>query len=135
MTTTSTIASQGTRGRLPLVRTMPSPARTNAPSTISATTMLAVLSPEVSTVRLCAAARVIHIGREYVGQMTSRTGRIVLTVVGVIAVLVGLVWIGQGAGLIPGSSMTGDRMWLVIGLIVGFVGAVLIVIGRRKPRA
>jgi len=66
--------------------------------------------------------------------MNSRAARIVLTVVGVVAILVGVVWVGQGSGLIPGSSMTGDRMWLVIGLIVGFVGVVLIVIARRKPR-
>lgn len=67
--------------------------------------------------------------------MNSRPARIVLTVVGVIAVLAGALWVGQGSGLIPGSSMTGDQMWLVIGLIVGFVGVVLIVLGRRKGAA
>jgi len=65
--------------------------------------------------------------------MNSRTGRIALTVIGVIAVLIGIVWVGQGSGLIPGSTMTGDRTWLVIGLVVGFVGVVLIVFARRKP--
>jgi hypothetical protein len=33
-----------------------------------------------------------------------------------IASLVGLVWVGQGAGMIPGSFMTGDPFWLVAGL-------------------
>jgi hypothetical protein len=64
--------------------------------------------------------------------MNSRVAKIVLTVVGVIAVLIGIVWIGQGSGLIPGSVMTGDRTWFVIGLVVAFVGVVLIVVARRK---
>lgn len=67
--------------------------------------------------------------------MNSRIARIALTVGGVIALLVGAVWVGQGANLIPGSAMTGDRTWLVIGLIVGLVGIVLIVIGRRKSES
>jgi hypothetical protein len=67
--------------------------------------------------------------------MKSRTARIVLTVVGVVAILAGAVWIGQGAGLIPGSFMTGDRTWFVIGLIVAFVGIVLIAFARRRSGA
>jgi uncharacterized Tic20 family protein len=64
----------------------------------------------------------------------SRGGRIALVIIGVIAVLVGAVFAGQGANLIPGSSMTGDRMWLYIGLIVAIVGIILIVLGLRRPR-
>ena len=52
--------------------------------------------------------------------MTSRAARTVLIVIGVIALLVGIVWGGQGLGVIPGSFMTGDRTWFYIGL------------GRRK---
>jgi hypothetical protein len=37
-------------------------------------------------------------------------------VLAAIAALVGLVWVGQGAGVIPGSFMTGDPFWLVVGL-------------------
>ncbi|UFS59549.1 hypothetical protein [Subtercola endophyticus] len=66
--------------------------------------------------------------------MTNRAARIALVVVGVIALIVGVVFAGQGANLIPGSSMTGDRMWLYIGVIVGVVGIVLIVLGLRRPR-
>ncbi|MCU1479863.1 MAG: hypothetical protein JWQ19_649 [Subtercola sp.] len=65
--------------------------------------------------------------------MNNRVGRIVLVVVGVIALIVGVVFAGQGANLIPGSSMTGDRMWLYIGVIVAVVGVVLIVLGLRRP--
>lgn len=65
--------------------------------------------------------------------MNNRVGRIVLVVVGVIALIVGVVFAGQGANLIPGSSMTGDRLWLYIGVIVAVVGVVLIVLGLRRP--
>jgi uncharacterized Tic20 family protein len=65
--------------------------------------------------------------------MKSRGGRIVLIIVGVVALLIGVVFAGQGANLIPGSSMTGDRMWLYIGLILAVVGVVLVVIGLRRP--
>jgi uncharacterized membrane protein YidH (DUF202 family) len=65
--------------------------------------------------------------------MKSRTGRIVLIIVGVIALVIGVVFAGQGMNLIPGSSMTGERMWLYIGLIVAIVGVTLIVLGLRRP--
>jgi len=64
----------------------------------------------------------------------SRAVRTVMIVVGVIALLVGIVWGGQGLGVIPGSFMTGDRTWFYIGLVVGFVGLVLLLIGLRRPR-
>ena len=66
----------------------------------------------------------------------SRAVRTVLIVVGAIAVVVGAVFAGQGAGLIPGSSMTGERIWLTIGLIMVAVGVVVIVlgVGRRRTR-
>ncbi len=66
--------------------------------------------------------------------MRSRRARTVLVVVGAIATLIGLVFAGQGANLIPGSVMTGDRMWLYIGLILAVVGIVLIVIGVRRRK-
>ena len=66
--------------------------------------------------------------------MNSRAGRIALIIVGVIAVLVGLVFAGQGANLIPGSAMSGKSMWLYIGLIVAIVGIVLVTLGLRRGR-
>jgi LPXTG-motif cell wall-anchored protein len=66
--------------------------------------------------------------------MTSRTARIVLIVLGVIALLVGIVWGGQGLGVIPGSFMTGDRTWFYIGLGVAFVGLVLLLVGLRRRK-
>jgi len=62
----------------------------------------------------------------------SQTARTVLIGVGVIALLIGGVFAGQGLNLIPGSFMTGDRMWLYIGLIIAVVGVILIVLGLRR---
>jgi tetrahydromethanopterin S-methyltransferase subunit B len=67
------------------------------------------------------------------GNMKSRVGRIVLIIVGVIALVIGVVFAGQGMNLISGSSMTGDRMWLYIGLILAVVGIVLVMLGLRRP--
>ncbi len=52
--------------------------------------------------------------------------------VGILAVLIGGVWILQGVGILPGSFMSGQRMWLVIGLVVAFVGLALVVNGLRR---
>ena len=66
------------------------------------------------------------------GDVISSTARTVLTAVGVIALLIGGVFAGQGLNLIPGSFMTGDRMWLYIGLIIAVVGIILMVLGLRR---
>jgi uncharacterized membrane protein YdbT with pleckstrin-like domain len=68
------------------------------------------------------------------GSVNSRVGRIALITIGVIAVIIGAVFAGQGMNLIPGSFMTGNRMWLFIGLIVAVVGIILVVLGLRQPR-
>ena len=65
--------------------------------------------------------------------MRSRTTRTIILVIGIIAVLIGLVWVGQGSGLIPGSFMTGDRTWLGIGLVCLVAGAFAIFSALRKP--
>jgi len=59
--------------------------------------------------------------------------RIGSLVLGLIGVLVGAVWILQGSGMLPGSFMTGQRMWLWIGIIVGIVGLALAYNGIRRP--
>jgi uncharacterized membrane protein YhaH (DUF805 family) len=65
----------------------------------------------------------------------NRVGRSTFILVGAIVLIVGLVFAGQGANLIPGSVMTGDSKWLIIGLILAIVGIVLIVLGiRRRPK-
>lgn len=47
-------------------------------------------------------------------------------IVGVVLVLVGLAWIGQGANMIPGSFMSGQPIYAVLGLIVAGLGAWLL---------
>ena len=66
--------------------------------------------------------------------MTSRIGRMALITVGMIALILGGVWAGQGMNLIPGSFMTGDRMWFSIGLVLAILGIILILLGLRRPR-
>jgi multisubunit Na+/H+ antiporter MnhB subunit len=55
---------------------------------------------------------------------------------GIVLVLLGLVWIGQGLNLLGGSAMSGQAMWAIIGLVVALVGAWLLwtaARGRRSP--
>jgi hypothetical protein len=63
--------------------------------------------------------------------------RVPLVVVGVVLVLLGLLWALQGAGVLGGSIMSGQRMWLIIGIIVAIVGVVLGYFGLapRQQRA
>ena len=51
-------------------------------------------------------------------------------VVGVVLCLVGVVWVGQGVGLIGGSFMSGEAVWAVIGAFAILIGAALL----RGPR-
>ncbi|HEY8167445.1 MAG TPA: hypothetical protein VIF84_01910 [Candidatus Limnocylindrales bacterium] len=58
-----------------------------------------------------------------------------MLVIGVLLVLWGLVWIGQGLGIVPGSFMTGDPAWAAAGGVIGLLGIALIVRARRRPAA
>jgi hypothetical protein len=53
---------------------------------------------------------------------------------GILLLIVGLGWLGQGLNLIPGSFMTGNPMWAIIGAVLVVVAAWLLwsfVQGRR----
>jgi len=68
--------------------------------------------------------------------MNSSAARFALTIAGALALLMGLIFAGQGANLIPGSFMTSDPTWLIIGIILAVVGVVLLVVAlRRRPRS
>ena len=65
--------------------------------------------------------------------------KIVILIVGVLALIMGLLWAGQGYGLIqwpphqPGQfTMVGHSHWIYIGLGVALGGAFLIWFSRRK---
>ncbi len=63
--------------------------------------------------------------------------RRIALVVGVLAILNGLLWTGQGLGLImwPASSfMLADPHWAVYGSITALVGASLVWFGSRGGR-
>ena len=58
-----------------------------------------------------------------------------LLIVGIAAVVMGLLWIGQGTGYImwPKSSfMIDQRPWATRGAILAVVGVVLIILARRR---
>jgi hypothetical protein len=52
---------------------------------------------------------------------------------GAVCVLIGLVWIGQGTNLIPGSFMTGQMTWAIFGVVLLILGAWLLGTSRRRP--
>ena len=60
-----------------------------------------------------------------------------LLVAGIVALLMGLLWVGQGAGYVhwPASSfMIDQRPWFGRGALLAVVGLVLIVVSRRRRR-
>ena len=61
----------------------------------------------------------------------SPAARTVTRVVGVIALVVGAVWVGQGLGYLPGSFMTGVRTWFWVGLACVLGGLGLLLLSRR----
>jgi hypothetical protein len=57
--------------------------------------------------------------------------------VAALTILVGLVWIGQGTGVIAGKSfMTGDGTWAAAGAVLVLIGAIIAAFGViRRPGA
>ena len=58
-------------------------------------------------------------------------------IIAAVLVVIGLVWIGQGSGVIRGSGfMTDDVRWAIVGAVLVVVG---VVVGwtavRARPRA
>ena len=50
-----------------------------------------------------------------------------------VVMLVGLVWIGQGTGLLQGSSfMVGDPLWAVVGLTLVVAGGIVATVSLRR---
>jgi len=61
--------------------------------------------------------------------------KIARSILGGLMVLIGIGWFLQGTGVLPGSLMSGQTMWTVIGLVVLVLGAGLLVITNlpRRP--
>jgi uncharacterized membrane protein len=63
--------------------------------------------------------------------------RLLVIVVGILCLLMGLLWIGQGLGYVrwPAESFMIDVSgWALRGAILAILGAVMIVVGRRIGR-
>ncbi len=58
--------------------------------------------------------------------------KLLLTIVGGLLCLAGAVWVLQGLNILPGSFMTGQIRWAIIGAITVAAGVVLILWGRRR---
>jgi hypothetical protein len=63
--------------------------------------------------------------------------RVLMLIIGVLAVLMGLLWIGQGTGLVhwPASSfMINESAWAIRGCVLALGGLLMIVFGRKIGR-
>lgn len=63
-----------------------------------------------------------------------RMKRVVLAGLGVIALLIGLLWMAQGSGIFPypaSSFMIDQTPWIIYGAGVALVGLVLLFFSRR----
>jgi hypothetical protein len=61
--------------------------------------------------------------------------RTLLLIVGILAIIVGLLWIGQGTGYVnwPQSSfMIRQTQWAYYGAALSFAGLLIIVFGRSR---
>lgn len=59
--------------------------------------------------------------------------RISRLVVALVALLVGLAWIGQGTGYIGGSAMSGSTFWAVVGVALVAAAVVIAWLEYRSP--
>ncbi len=60
--------------------------------------------------------------------------RYVLLVVGGLMALMGGVWTLQGVGVLPGSFMTGQSFWAVVGSLTLVAGGILAFFGFRLDK-
>jgi hypothetical protein len=61
-----------------------------------------------------------------------------IRIAAILLIVVGLIWTGQGFGLIQGSVMTGSLFWAIAGLVCLVAGAALVYQGffrAGRPRA
>ena len=55
-----------------------------------------------------------------------------LNILGALLVLIGVVWFLQGINVLPGSFMTGQRVWARNGGIAAALGIAVLVIANRR---
>ncbi|MGE3830714.1 MAG: hypothetical protein AB7F76_06945 [Parvibaculaceae bacterium] len=60
--------------------------------------------------------------------------RIILSILGVLMILMGLVWIGQGTGVFPypaSSFMINQTPWIYYGIVLAVAGAIVLFVSRK----
>ncbi|MFC0624856.1 hypothetical protein [Kribbella deserti] len=60
--------------------------------------------------------------------------KVVLSALGLLMVVAGVVWTLQGLGYVGGSSMTGQSFWAIVGPILAGLGVALLYV-TFKPAA
>jgi hypothetical protein len=68
-------------------------------------------------------------------KQTMRIAKLALTIVGILAILMGLIWMAQGAGIFPypaESFMINQTPWIWRGGMLAVVGAIALWLGRRR---
>jgi hypothetical protein len=56
-------------------------------------------------------------------------------IIGVLAVIIGIVWLLQGLNILGGSGMSGQFIFVVIGAIVAVIGVILVAASSRRRKA
>ena len=60
--------------------------------------------------------------------------RILGSIIGIVMVLLGGLWILQGSNVLAGSAMSGQSQWLYVGIIVSIVGLAALWWFNRRGR-
>ena len=60
--------------------------------------------------------------------------KLFLYILGGLLTLVGLVWILHGLNVLPGSFMSGQSLYAVLGLVLAVIGGTLLFLANRRPK-
>ena len=60
--------------------------------------------------------------------------RVSRLVIAVVLGLLGLVWLGQGLGYLPGSFMSGSQFWATVGTVLLVAAAAVVIFEVRRKR-
>ncbi len=58
--------------------------------------------------------------------------RLVIKIAATLLILAGVMWFLQGINIVPGSTMTGDSTWAIIGAVSVVVGIAAWVFAARR---
>ncbi len=60
--------------------------------------------------------------------------KIALNILAVVFIIIGAIWFLQGVNVLPGSFMSGNSLYAVLGAIVGLIGLVTLFLANRPTR-